>query len=521
MAGTRTLAPVLDAAARAGTKVVLVGDPRQLPEIDAGGVLAGLATRLTPIELVENRRQCEQWERDALSQLRAGDVDVAFDAYERNGRIVTADTAADVRTVMVADWWSYRIAGDNVTMLALRLSDVDDLNGLARAHRVRADELTGPTLHVNDRPFQTGDEIICLHNDYKLGDRNSTRGTIESVDVDERTLTMRSSKKTSTLPAEYLDAGYIAHGYATTIHTAQVATVDRALLLGTDELFRVRGYVGLSRGSVSNHLYMIGAREPDLAASHGSARELGDPSELVRHALHHQDTQSLAIDSGTPLTGTTLEQLVAERRHLDAILRQCPLDPRTDHAVLTKRQAELERSLRPVVERREELADARFTGRGGRAEIKTLDDSVAQLTGALARVDEELAKISGVIAAHQRFVEQHRAEYERRAAIEPAIETALADRVATLTARPTPYLTDTLGEVPTDPVRADAWSRGATIIERYRAEHDITDDRHPFGLTDHGQPYHGPFEVRPQLDRIEHEINPAPQIQAAAVGISR
>jgi hypothetical protein len=521
MAGTRTLAPVLDAAGRVGTKVVLVGDPRQLPEIDAGGVLAGLAARLEPIELVENRRQCEQWERDALSQLRAGDVDVAFDAYERNGRIVTADTAADVRTVMVADWWSYRIAGDNVTMLALRLSDVDDLNGVARAHRVRASELTGPTLYANDRPFQVGDEIICLHNDYKLGVRNSTRGTIESVDVDERTLNMRTGKKTVTLPAEYLDAGYIAHGYATTIHKAQGATVDRALLLGTDELFRERGYVGLSRGSVSNHLYMIGAREPDLAASHGPAPQLGDPSELVRHALHRQDTQRLAIDSGIPLAGPTLEQLVAERRRLDAILRQCPLDPRTDHKALTKRRAELERFLRPVVERREELADARFKGRAGRAEIKTLDDRVTQLTNALARLDGELARTGSAVAAHQWFVEQHRADYERRAAIEPAIETALADRVASLAAKPAPYLTATLGDVPTDPGRADAWSRGATIIERYRAEHGITDDNHAFGLTHHGKPDNGPFEVRLQLDRIEHEINPAPQVQPVDVGLSR
>jgi hypothetical protein len=308
---------------------------------------------------------------------------------------------------------------------------------------------------VNDRPFQAGDEIICLHNDYKLGVRNSTRGTIESVDVDNRTVTMRSDKKTITLPAEYLDAGYIAHGYATTIHKAQGATVDRALLLGTDELFRERGYVGLSRGSVSNHLYMIGAREPDLAASHGPALELGDPSELVRHALHRKDTQRLAIDSGTPLTGPTLEQLIAERRRLDTIVRQCPLDPRTDREALTKRRAELERSLRPVVERRDELADARFKGRSGRAEIKTLDDRVTQLTNALARLDGELARTGSEVAAHQRFEEQHRAEYERRTAIEPAIERALTERVAALAAEPTPYPTDTLGEVPSDPSRAE------------------------------------------------------------------
>ena len=43
MVGTRKLARLLDHAHAAGAKVVLVGDPRQLPEIDAGGLLAGLA----------------------------------------------------------------------------------------------------------------------------------------------------------------------------------------------------------------------------------------------------------------------------------------------------------------------------------------------------------------------------------------------------------------------------------------------------------------------------------------------
>ena len=93
MAGTRTLAPILDAADRAGAKVVLVGDPHQLPEIDAGGVLTGLSERLGPIELTDNRRQRQQWERDALAELRAGDIDVAFAAYADNGRIVTGTNA--------------------------------------------------------------------------------------------------------------------------------------------------------------------------------------------------------------------------------------------------------------------------------------------------------------------------------------------------------------------------------------------------------------------------------------------
>jgi len=45
--------------------VGLVGDPRQLLEIEAGGALAGLIDRVGATELSENRRQQSSWERVA------------------------------------------------------------------------------------------------------------------------------------------------------------------------------------------------------------------------------------------------------------------------------------------------------------------------------------------------------------------------------------------------------------------------------------------------------------------------
>ena len=56
-AGTRDLAAILDEVDRCGAKVVLVGDPKQLPEITAGGLFAGLIARQPTIELRDNRRQ--------------------------------------------------------------------------------------------------------------------------------------------------------------------------------------------------------------------------------------------------------------------------------------------------------------------------------------------------------------------------------------------------------------------------------------------------------------------------------
>ena len=66
LAGSSTTPPEREA------KLVLVGDHRQLPEIEAGGAFRALATRLPVIELRENRRQSERWERDALELLRDG-----------------------------------------------------------------------------------------------------------------------------------------------------------------------------------------------------------------------------------------------------------------------------------------------------------------------------------------------------------------------------------------------------------------------------------------------------------------
>jgi conjugative relaxase-like TrwC/TraI family protein len=128
MVGTRQLAVLLDAAAAARAKVVLVGDPKQLSAIDAGGLLNGLARRLPTVTLEENRRQQEAWERDALAQLRRGDIDEALAAYDAHDRIVTAPTAIGLRNRIAADWHAATLAGEKVVMLAERRHDVDDLN---------------------------------------------------------------------------------------------------------------------------------------------------------------------------------------------------------------------------------------------------------------------------------------------------------------------------------------------------------------------------------------------------------
>jgi hypothetical protein len=143
--------------------VVLVGDPHQLPEIDAGGLYRAPTTRLSAIERTDNRRQNHAWEQAALDELRHGDPTVAVDAYRTHGRIVTAETPDDLRERLVDDWWDtarHDLAGS--IMIGLCRGDVADLNHRARARLHTARRLTGPTLTTGGgAELQAGEPAGC------------------------------------------------------------------------------------------------------------------------------------------------------------------------------------------------------------------------------------------------------------------------------------------------------------------------------------------------------------------------
>src|SRR5256885_13478768 len=105
MAGTRTLAELAHAVLRVEGKLVLVGDDRQLPEIEAGGSFHALAERVGAVELREVRRQREPWDREALAALRDGNVELWAREYHQHGRLVAAPSAEQARSALVDDWW--------------------------------------------------------------------------------------------------------------------------------------------------------------------------------------------------------------------------------------------------------------------------------------------------------------------------------------------------------------------------------------------------------------------------------
>ncbi|HZT97777.1 MAG TPA: MobF family relaxase [Chloroflexota bacterium] len=297
MVGTRQLARLFAVAERDRAQLVLVGDHRQLPEIEAGGVLGGLAGRADVLPLSANRRQEDAWERVALAELRAGDVGLAVNAYSANGRITYADTAAGARSAMVTRWFEARSAGARTLMLAVHRSDVEELNARARV-ALREAGLLGPDeLVVGGRRFAAGDEVMSLRNDHQLGLVNGVRARVTGIDRVGLALEIEvAGGPRAAVPRAYLEAGHLGYGYASTIHKAQGLTVDRAFLLGGDALYREAGYVGLSRARQRTEVFLVaGPADPELM--HGRSKwEQTDPVGELLWALRQSRAQELAID---------------------------------------------------------------------------------------------------------------------------------------------------------------------------------------------------------------------------------
>jgi conjugative relaxase-like TrwC/TraI family protein len=305
MVGTRQLAEIIDHAAHAQMKLILLGDPHQLPEIHAGGVFRGLTLRSDPIQLTENRRQREGWQREALDLLRDGSAGEALSRYDEKGRIVTCDCAGEVRQRMVADWWQARERGEQAMMIALRREDVRDLNGRARALMTAAGRLGEDSIELDGREFAVGDEVVALRNAPRLGVLNGTHATITAVLPGERAIQVRTTDaRDVVLPASYLDppaarsVPSLDHGYAITGHKAQGLTADTALVLGTEDLYREWGYVALGRGRAHNRLYLT-VPSPSERDEYSPAGDQRDPLDVVTRALQRSRAQTMASDART------------------------------------------------------------------------------------------------------------------------------------------------------------------------------------------------------------------------------
>ncbi len=260
MVGTRQLHQLLEQTHRAGGQLLLVGDPAQLPEIDAGGLFRHLARPAArPAVLTGNQRQSQAWEQQSLAALRLGDVEKALRSYAAHDRVTTNPDRDELLGQLADDYLDAGL-GQDAVVLATRRRDVTDLNGLIRS-RLQDRGALGPD--VDSLPggldLAPGDELITTRPVRTAARQKLLNGTrLRLAGVSSRQVTVEDGTTRYVLDRATAAAS-LQHGYALTIHKAQGLTVDTALVL-TDGLSHNAAYTALSRGRERNQLYL---HEPD------------------------------------------------------------------------------------------------------------------------------------------------------------------------------------------------------------------------------------------------------------------
>ena len=298
MAGTRQLAELARYVDRAGGKLVLVGDDKQLGAIDAGGLFGHLVEVTDHVELTRNVRNEKQAE--ILAKLRLGhDTTAIIQKWEESNTLHILPDKNECLHSLLSDWENDLTTAKQVTldtsiMLADTRHDVELLNRAARIRRIERKEID-EGIQIGDNSFSVGDWVMTTRNNKIAGVTNGTRGIIK--EISDRSLVIQLTDGTERILTRRYAEDNLTYAYAFTVHKAQGMTCENAHVLASDMLSRESGYVAMSRAKNISHIYAIApddwVHDPE-GTTHG--HELSDDRKaqelLASHLTHARNEQA-------------------------------------------------------------------------------------------------------------------------------------------------------------------------------------------------------------------------------------
>ncbi len=327
MVGSRQLSRIIQEADRAGAKIVLVGDPEQLQPIGPGAAFRAVAERTGYVELGEIRRQREDWQKDASRDFARNRSHEGLTAYADRGYVRFENDIGAARSAILKDAIAdldARPEGSRL-VLAHRRVDVAELNDAIRAVRHERGELQNEHSYrtsEGERAFAKGDRLLFRENNRDLRVKNGMLGTVERAEPGRLEIKLDTAKGPGTgrsVSVSMADYAAVDHGYATTIHKAQGATVDRSFVLASGSMDRHLTYVGMTRhrdqvtlyagrdefkdaAALSSRLSRAGLKETTLdydravfAERRGLDRAIIVPEAMQRDAMRERATRDQAL----------------------------------------------------------------------------------------------------------------------------------------------------------------------------------------------------------------------------------
>lgn len=532
MGGSLDLRRLVQHVDAAGGKVVAVGDHRQLSAVAAGGIFRSVAERTPEVvtQLTANHRQKVAWEKDAVGQLRAGDLSAAA-AYVEHDRVTVVAPSDDPATDPVLDqlchdYWRTVDGGidpRDVLALAYRRSDVAALNRRLEAEAARrgivGDEARTLGTEEAAADYRRGSRVAITKNRRSHGLLNGDVGTITDLHATVTTrwtvtveVTDDGAPRTVRLhrvnPVEAGATLHFGRGDNRRAGTVLDCTPDRTepavtVLLDNGEhrqvpvaMFErdevrlgwsttvhkaqgqtVQRALVLGRGlSSTNAMYVAMSRAKDGTQIYFAGEEGRDVDDAARlqaleAAIGRADDDTMSLETFEDAASHDLVTLAEERRRLVALVDDAPSEDRYAAEAIA-RAGEVQDALAAA---QRQLAECTAYGRAAGAwqeQVARLQSQLqeAQAARFTARVDGERA------AAH--WHEEHRHDLRRLDSVTKRLDllSQAATRDALLPHSERAYLPDSGSALDRRQHRA-----AVLAIETYRARHGITDPDRPLG----------------------------------------
>ena len=301
MISTTDLADLIEEADRAGGRVILIGDSRQLGAIENGGLFPLLSTELGAVTMTTNRRQVTNWEREMLSDLRRGDAVRVVSALVEHGRVLLSPTPEGATAKLLSDWRVARAAGEEVVILSATREGRDSLNALAHASLLASGVVdgTGVTVPSSDkhdglveREYLPGEQIKCLRKQSWRGNITTYNGTEATYMGSNRGLhTLRlTDGREIRVTNDYL-TNHTDYAYASTIHSSQGRTVGTAARARQEDT-----------GATAGHCFILAPETLALESAHVALSRATDTTTLYSYVDSDSDDGIHLLDeAGNPL----------------------------------------------------------------------------------------------------------------------------------------------------------------------------------------------------------------------------
>lgn len=283
MVASKQMAGFVEAVTRAGAKLVLVGDPEQLQPIEAGAAFRAIVERIGYAELETIYRQKDAWMRAASLDLARGRIEQAISTYTSQGRVIATNVKAEAITSLIADWDLTYDPEKSTLILAHLRRDVRELNERAREALIQRGVIEkGHAFRTEDgeRNFAAGDQIVFLKNDSTLGVKNGMLAKVVEAAPGRVVAELGEGDTRRRVEVGQRTYRNVDHGYATTIHKSQGATVDRVQVLASLSLNRHLTYVAMTRHREDVTLY-YGKRSFAMAGGLSKVLERRDAKETT------------------------------------------------------------------------------------------------------------------------------------------------------------------------------------------------------------------------------------------------